>query len=703
MKKLDPVPDYLGGILTGDFPTCPVLIDGEFWVIHRCANWSVYRFKGTNIENMTLQPDGHVGPFPVSRPYMLGGMWYDDAEKKLYAPLHCELTGGYEPIHRQVHLATSMDKGLTWHYEGPIITRDDHDGALRSDSEYSGLYWDGGNGDFFIYVDTLGGYIYLYPDSCYWAKPGAPEFPGFCRHQVARCAISDKMAPGKWRKFYNGAWNEPGLGGKASYVNAYYVMYNTYLQKYISFNYNSSLSFCSDLSKQDWSPCFKIPGNAWGCGPSWSDGAWAWHVTDTDKINIFTGGQSLRLYSYFRTSSTVQQTSGEVYRIDFGSGKTTGNAGYYAPGVFLHDHTTMDPMQLYSYEPQFESADPIESRRTRRVGSDSPELTCSGDWSSEGNDAYYEKTARVSVTKGNSIEFAFKGADIYWRAWKAEDCGKADVYLDNVLQRTVDCFATPATGYQFAFVKTGLDANVTHTIKIVVRGDKNSLSSGTAIKHMLFEYSAESYRASDGFSGVQGKNGWYYQQKEDAQAYEGHAGFVTPGYNCKDNRYNNLKFANPNWMGFELLRQTSVDENAAVSYFHMTPGIHAAVRVWVAPRSGAVRLEGRVFLENAGGDDAGRDGVRVSILRNAALPNAAEIWPARLVKHGEPVSYDMIVDVARGDALYFIVGKQAVVNRPNTDQVSVEAVIPNKSGTDDTSGVAKRDRATWDPIITYVY
>jgi hypothetical protein len=66
--------------------------------------------------------------------------------------MHCEYyDGGHQP-HRQIHLASSADKGLTWKYEGPIVTRDN------------------------------------------------PDVPA--------------------RKFYNGKWEEPGLGGKESYVNA---------------------------------------------------------------------------------------------------------------------------------------------------------------------------------------------------------------------------------------------------------------------------------------------------------------------------------------------------------------------------------------------------------------------------------------------------------------------------------------------------
>ena len=155
----DPVPDYLGGRWTGDYPPCAVMIGNEFWVIHRPAGTRIHRFKGTNIENAVIQPDGDAPPFPVERPYMLGGaMWYDETENKLYTAMHCETPGyptidrpnaAHPTINRQIHLASSGDKGLSWRYEGPIVTRDHPERPLKG-SDFSGLYWDGGDGDFYL-------------------------------------------------------------------------------------------------------------------------------------------------------------------------------------------------------------------------------------------------------------------------------------------------------------------------------------------------------------------------------------------------------------------------------------------------------------------------------------------------------------------------------------------------------------------------
>ena len=279
---------------------------------------------------------------------------------------------------------------------------------MRTGPDYSGLYWDGGDGDFYTYVDHRGGYVYLYTNHYTFPKTEA-KVPGFLRHHVARCAIADKMAPGKWQKFYHGGWSEPGLGGKASWVNGYCVMYNTYLKKYISFNYGNSLSLCNDLAKQDWTPCYRMPGRHWGC-----DGLWGWWVTGADQRNIYVGGQTLFAYTFW------MKAPGFCYKIDFGPGPSPARDGYFVGG-YGYTRNSMNPLPLYGYEPLFDSADAVESRHTRRVPCTSRETSYSGTWADEADERYYEKgeasheekRAKVSETTGSSLELTFRGAAIY--------------------------------------------------------------------------------------------------------------------------------------------------------------------------------------------------------------------------------------------------------------------------------------------------
>lgn len=604
---LDSLPDYLTVKSPDewmDFPVSTAMIDGSFWVMFKNGETKpAFRYKGTNFENAKRQSNGSIYT-PVSRPYILGGMWYDSADKKLYAPLHCETRGYYTTILRQIHLASSTDMGLTWKYEGPIITRDDPKLPLPNGRESSGLYWDGGEGDFILYVDAKEGYIYLYTNSYTWPKPGV-KAPYFFRHHVARCKISDKMAPGKWQKFYNGTWSEPGLGGKASDVNAYYVMYNTYLGKYISFNYGNSLSVCSDLSKQDWTPAFNIKEDYWGGKKSF-----AWLVTNADKTDTYSGGKTLFVYSYWEKSFHG------LFKIDFDKGQTPADDGYmvgYAEGP----QTSMDTTKLYLYGSRYESSDPVESKHFRKINSLNPEVSYSPEWIPEKNDSYYGKTSMTSGSAGSSIKFSFKGSDIYWRAVRGPDCGKADVYLDDVFQKTIDCWASPVTPFQFAFIKEGLDPEIIHTIKIVVRDDKNQKSTNRSIRHLSFAYSADSYRASDGFSNVMGKNNWYYQQRT--------------GKN-----YTNMIFKDPFWSG---------TGGSNLEYFGMTSGRSDAVRKWVAPKAGKVLIEGAIEIEK---DTLG--GVSAEIRKNNK-----KIWFLESAKFRKPAFHHLTTRVRLGDAIYFIV------------------------------------------------
>ncbi len=68
-EKLETLPDYMGpkNPVDMDFPYCPVMIDGEYWIIYKNGySGPVLRYKGTNIENAVRQPDG-AARFPLPR------------------------------------------------------------------------------------------------------------------------------------------------------------------------------------------------------------------------------------------------------------------------------------------------------------------------------------------------------------------------------------------------------------------------------------------------------------------------------------------------------------------------------------------------------------------------------------------------------------------------------------------------------------
>src|SRR5687768_14452455 len=93
-------------------------------------------------------------------------------------------------------------------YWRPAPIRASHDAY-----KFSGSYYSNGLSDFGFYADVRGGYFYVFPEEA-WIPKGT--FCGVWNVRAARCAMKDKMAPGAWRYYYNGTWEEPALGGKSS-------------------------------------------------------------------------------------------------------------------------------------------------------------------------------------------------------------------------------------------------------------------------------------------------------------------------------------------------------------------------------------------------------------------------------------------------------------------------------------------------------
>jgi hypothetical protein len=639
-----------------DSPMRQVAMDGGVWVMAVQPDpysnpIRVLRWKGPDFEHMVRQPDG-AADFPqrTAASFINSGLWYDKATGTLYALMH----GEYERdlpntpwCRKKMWLATSPDMGLHWKFAGDVATAVFPN--LGDRARYSGSEFEMGTADYDLYVDTRGGYFYATFWNGFLAKHGS-----VVNHltagtlQVARCAISDKMAPGKWLKFCHGGWTEPALGGKAGrvamtdfglYGN---TIYSTYLQKYVRIGVNAGtgdprwpnvglkdhsvyISTCTDLARQDWTPMAKVTDEP-------SNPFYGFTLAGDDRSDPSICGKTLHAYNYW-------ERKGRILDLTFDKGVTTEAA--------FPDHGS------YSYEPHPESGDVIEGRHTKIVGCASGDMHYSGDgWSDVSDPLYYHGQVKRCSAANNSVEFSFLGADIYWRAIPCPDGGKADVFIDGQLQKTVDLYFedTPLI-FEFAFIKTGLDPKVTHTIKIVARGDKNEKSAGTVINHMAFEYSAESYWASAGYTGVAGKNNWRYQSRH--------------GLVDNDLFYDTVS---DSWVyGGKC--------TIGLNYEIPTADLDAN-RKWVAPHDGTVRVEGSPTID--GTDAAGFEA--------HVMKDADDIWTAQLASPDKATaSHDVTVPVHAGDAILFVVHK----NPPSASSPAPQA----------DNGAAK---VIWDPVITYV-
>ncbi len=162
---------------------------------------------------------------------------------------------------------------------------------------------------------------------------------------------------------------------------------------------------------------------------------------------------------------------------------------------------------------------------------------------------------------------------------------------------------------------------------------------------------ADIYKLSEGFSSSQG-NEWFYQYKVG-------------------NTYANMNWQSSyggSWVGNESL--------VLISNGWLHPGTNAdAALKWIAPRTGTVQITGKPFDEGTG-CDAQADGVQVSILKGAT-----SLWVAN-INNGDTIgqAHSLSVTVSAGEAIYFVVNKQANngCDRTNWNPTVMYASVPIK-------------------------
>ncbi|MFJ9454165.1 RICIN domain-containing protein [Kitasatospora sp. NPDC101447] len=145
----------------------------------------------------------------------LSGVWVDPDTGDWYGLVHNEFTP--QPFGDGLHYdaidyAVSTDQGRTWTIRDHAITSP-HSTARGDTAAFPQQTFSYGDGDQRLFVDTASGYFYVFYGSRIVDKGGS--WGAFQEH-VARAPISAKMAPGSWRKWYDGAWSQPGAGGLES-------------------------------------------------------------------------------------------------------------------------------------------------------------------------------------------------------------------------------------------------------------------------------------------------------------------------------------------------------------------------------------------------------------------------------------------------------------------------------------------------------
>lgn len=183
--------------------------DGKYYILNSTGHPT--RSSGENVEQMTR------GEEIIYTAWRDGGRWiesvHQDEDGTLYGWYHNEpahLFGPEWQVGRQFPLTApfigavvSYDNGASWDDLGLVLTSS----PSMLNVENHNYWFGGGNGDFSVILDREGKHFYFL--FCTYYKDVAQQ--GIA---LARMRYEDRGGPvGKVMKWYNGAWQEPGLNG----------------------------------------------------------------------------------------------------------------------------------------------------------------------------------------------------------------------------------------------------------------------------------------------------------------------------------------------------------------------------------------------------------------------------------------------------------------------------------------------------------
>lgn len=131
----------------------------------------------------------------------------------------------------------------------------------------------------------------------------------------------------------------------------------------------------------------------------------------------------------------------------------------------------MFPLKAFAADTHFEETDPA--------------ITYTGAWANYTCAGCSAGGLKHSSQTGAKAQFSFNGSAITWVVAKANNLGKAKVYLDGAYMGLVDLYSS-STKYRVILQKTGLTPGA-HTATIEVSGQKNIRSTGKIIDIDAFE------------------------------------------------------------------------------------------------------------------------------------------------------------------------------------------------------------------------
>ena len=467
--------------------------NGSMYFFEDREGKSAHVWKGTNLDALVYQYQAVLdNTFPVYAGDLgcwFAGLWIDPATGDFYSPVHHEFnklkTPGFAES-RRLGIAKSTDQGRHWTYLGDCLSSPNDD--LKGPEYWKGDVLDAGCGDPHLFVDTKSGYFYLYYVNKYFLKSRSSNEH---KMKVARCKISDRMAPGKWFKFYNGAWTEPGMGGKGTWLDKLHafpdVKYSTYLGKYIAIGQATETKFgiqtCTSMETQDWT-------NVENLG-AFSPMTWGYPLL-TDDANQADNGQvdqTMRIYL-----GSCAPAKCYYWPVTLSAGTSEKRVDSEYRGLIKEENMYFEPNPMLNWN------------YPGKIAYESKSLNYVGTWANSFNYDDDSGGTKYSETAGDSVELSFPGDSVNVRVRKAPDAGRCDIYLDDLavpVATDVDTYCASNSHAQSIFAKNGL-AQGNHVVKLVVKGTHQASAAGNRIylDSITFTKATPAYDCPDTPTGV---------------------------------------------------------------------------------------------------------------------------------------------------------------------------------------------------------
>ena len=187
------------------------------------------------------------------------------------------------------------------------------------------------------------------------------------------------------------------------------------------------------------------------------------------NLKVTANGSSIKIYVDNESTPSIDVTD---------TGYSSGKVGIFRAGTSVN----FDSINYTAIQAPTPTPTPTVDTYIDNVDAVN---TYTGTWGTHSANNYYGGSMRYSNTVNNSVTATFTGNNIHWITLKNGDLGKADVYIDDVLVDTVDLYAATAVSQADVFSRTNLSSG-THTIKVAVKGEKNSSSTNTYVVHDAF-------------------------------------------------------------------------------------------------------------------------------------------------------------------------------------------------------------------------